>query len=74
MIETLSTNTTGAEIAVVFSLIAVVLSLWTLYWTRKQSFITASIICKVRDDTEDAIVVLRKLLERTENEKNSNNS
>lgn len=74
MIETLSTNTTGAEIAVVFSLIAVVLSLWTLYWTRKQSFITASIICKVRDDTEDAIMVLRKLLERTENEKNSNNS
>lgn len=74
MIETLSTNTTGAEIAVVFSLIAIVLSLWTLYWTRKQSFITASIICKVRDDTEDAIVVLRNLLERTENEKNSNNS
>lgn len=74
MLETLSTNTTGAEIAVVFSLIAIVLSLRTLYWARKQSFITASVICKVRDDTEDAIMVLRKLLERTENEKNSNNS
>ena len=74
MIETLSTNTTTAEFAIILSLVAIVLSLWTLYWVRKQSFITASIICKVRDDTEDAIVVLRNLLERTENEKNSNNS
>ena len=74
MIETLSTNTTGAEIAVVFSLIAIILSLYTLYWTRKQLIITASVICKVRDDTEDAIVVLRKLLERTENEKDTDNS
>ena len=74
MLETLSTNTTGAEIAIIVSLIAIILSLYTLYWARKQSFITASVICKVRDDTEDAIIVLRELLERTNNEKNSDNS
>ena len=71
MIETFSSNTNTAEFAIILALIALLLSGFTVYWTKKQLFNMIACICKIRDDTEDAIVLLRNLMDKADNENNS---
>ncbi len=60
MIETLSTNTTGAEIAVALSIAAIIGVLWCAWWMKKLTYTNLSAFYELQDEVKHAIMKLQE--------------
>lgn len=60
MIETLSTNTTGAEIAVALSLVAIAGVLWCVWWMKKLTYANLAAFYELQDEVKHAIIKMQE--------------
>ena len=60
MIETLSTNTTGAEIAVALSIVAIIGVLWCVWWMRKLTYANLDAFYELQDEVKHAIIKMQE--------------
>ena len=60
MIETLSANTTGAEIAVALSIAAIIGVLWCAWWMKKLTYANLAAFYELQDEVKHAIIKMQE--------------